>query len=56
MADRELEATIWCPACRIEKGRVFREPAGNEHVFVHVTEPANLPKVCGCGTNLERKR
>lgn len=56
MSDKELEAVIWCPACGVEKGRVFREPAGTEHVFVNVTEPAKLPKACDCGTNLERRR
>lgn len=55
MSDRELEAVIWCPACRVDKGRAFRVPAANEGVFTHVTEPENLPKQCECGTNLERK-
>lgn len=53
---KELEAVLWCRKCGEEKGRLFRIPAENEHVFQHVTEPPNLKKTCECGTNLERKR
>lgn len=56
MPDKQLEATVWCPACKVEKGRVFRVPADKQGVYEHVTEPRDLPTVCDCGTNLERKR
>lgn len=56
MTDKQLEATVWCPSCKLEKGRVFRVPAGNEGIYENVTEPRNLPESCDCGTNLERKR
>lgn len=52
---RELEATIWCPVCRVEKFAVWRVRV-TDHVFVHETVPENsTEKVCECGTTLERK-
>jgi hypothetical protein len=51
----ELEAVVWCPLCREEKGEIYRAPTGNAGVFTHRTVPEQLPKTCACGTNLERK-
>lgn len=56
---RELEATIRCPACSVDKFDVYRVPTGREGVFTHVTEPADIGmermKHCECGAVLERK-
>jgi len=51
----ELEAKVWCPRCREEKGEILRIPTGSEGAYVHKTNPDPLPKTCACGTNLERK-
>lgn len=51
----EIEAVIWCPRCREDKGEIRRIPTGNEGVYVHRTVPEALAKQCACGTNLERK-
>lgn len=52
----EREAVIWCPRCREIKGEVQRVPTGNAGVYTHRTNPDPLPKVCACGTVLERKQ
>ena len=59
MRNAELEARIWCPSCKVAKYEIYRVPLANQHVYQHVTEPADLTnyqmKYCECGTVLERK-
>lgn len=53
---RELETVVWCSSCRRELGKVYRERADNEGVYVHVSEPEVIPKVCpDCGEHTRRK-
>lgn len=56
MTNAEVEAVIWCPACRAEKYEIRRIPTGNEGVHRHASYPEGRnEKHCDCGTPLERK-
>ena len=58
--DAELEAVIWCPACREDKFEVRRVPLDDKGHFGHMTVPPSISlaaqKYCVCGAVLERKR
>ena len=51
----ELETTVWCPSCKVDKYEVYRKKL-RAGVYAHVMEPADAEKkVCKeCGENLER--
>jgi uncharacterized protein with PIN domain len=52
----DLEAVVWCPVCKEDAGRIFREQV-NATVWRNVTEPATLPKYCNrCESVIERRR
>lgn len=52
----ELDAEIWCPQCKAMYGRLFRKEV-QEGQYVHVTDPATIPKYCGvCERPTERKK
>jgi len=45
---REIEAVIWCPACKVDKYTVYRKEV-NPGVFVHEREPElDNYKTCDC--------
>lgn len=55
----EIECVVWCPHCGIDKYEVRRIPTGANGVYEHkayrgdpLKEP---PKICECGTVLERR-
>jgi hypothetical protein len=52
----DVEATIWCPVCKENKGEVQRVPTGMEGVFVNKPVPDPMPKKCGvCNATLARR-
>lgn len=53
--DAELEAIVWCPKCKADKGEIRRVPTKALGVFENVCNPSPLPKKCECGENVERK-
>lgn len=62
MPDLEVETTVWCPVCHVDKFEVLRKPTEREGVCEHFLKwlPGNGGErdhlVCAaCGTNLERK-
>lgn len=56
MSERDLETVVWCSSCRRELGKVYRERAGNEGVYHHVSVPETIPKSCpDCGEQAGRK-
>lgn len=51
-----IEATIWCPVCKENRGEVLRIPTGMEGVFVNKPNPDPMPKKCvTCNAALVRK-
>ena len=53
--EKELEATIWCPYCKREKGKVWRV-SEREGMWSHLQDPEQLgPRCTECKNILERK-
>lgn len=53
---KQLEAEIWCPACRVYAGKIWRTEV-REGIFETHTEPESVPKKCSlCEGVLVRKK
>lgn len=53
--NKEFEAIVWCPVCRVDKFEVWRVQTSGD-AWQHVTiPPDSAVKTCQCGENLERK-
>jgi len=53
---KQLEAEIWCPACRVYAGKIWRTEV-REGIFETYTEPESVPKKCSlCEGVLVRKK
>lgn len=52
----ELEAIIWCQACKVEKFELWRVPTESEGCWQNEARPPDKEaKLCQCGQRLERK-